>query len=208
MLLGGVVILLIKGSQGSMDIGQLATVWTMMNRELWLVTSQAHGQRGGLIATFVSQASIVPTHPRVLVGLAKHHHTWGLVMTSKVFTLHLLGEDQVKWVWQFGLRSGKDEDKFAGVDIGTSSVGCPLFKEAIAWLDCRVEATMATGDRTIFLAAVVDGGINRSGPALTMQRLINLAPKEKLAELREKQILDAGLDAQAIDEWRGESGFR
>ena len=51
-------------------------------------TAGAGADRGGLIATFVSQASIVPDLPRVLVGLGKRHHTRGLVEASGAFGLH------------------------------------------------------------------------------------------------------------------------
>ncbi len=56
-----------------------AALFARTDRELWLLTAAAGGRRGGLIATFVSQASIVPDLPRVVVGLAKQHHTWQLV---------------------------------------------------------------------------------------------------------------------------------
>ena len=47
-----------------------AALFGRTDRELWLVTASAGGGRGGLIATFVSQASIGPDLPRVVVGLA------------------------------------------------------------------------------------------------------------------------------------------
>src|SRR5437660_1430678 len=83
-----------------------AALFRKLDRELWLVTASAGGRRGGLIATFVSQASIVPELPRTILGLAKQHHTWGLIEASGVFALHLMGEEQLDWVWRFGLQSG------------------------------------------------------------------------------------------------------
>ena len=65
-----------------MDLTAASTLFAWLGRELWLVTAQAGGRRGGLIATFVNQASIVPEMPRVLVGLARQHHTWELVEAS------------------------------------------------------------------------------------------------------------------------------
>src|SRR3712207_6985322 len=55
------------------------------------------GRRGGLIATFVNQASITPRYPRVVVGLARQHHTWELVEAAGSFVLHLLGEEHLDW---------------------------------------------------------------------------------------------------------------
>src|SRR2546421_3722034 len=96
------------------------------DRELWVVTAQAAGRRGGLIATFVTGASIVPEMPRVLVGLARQHQTWELVERSGVFALHLLGEEHLEWVWRFGLDSGRDADKVAGLTVTATATGNPV----------------------------------------------------------------------------------
>src|SRR6516225_194631 len=92
-----------------------ASLFARTDRELWLLTAAAGGRRGGLIATFVSQASIVPDLPRVVVGIAKQHHTWGLIEASGAFALHLLSADELDWVWRFGLQSGRDSDKLDGL---------------------------------------------------------------------------------------------
>ena len=62
-----------------MTIASLSAVFRATDRELWLLTSQAGDRRGGLIATCVAEASIVPDMPRVLVCLARHHATSALV---------------------------------------------------------------------------------------------------------------------------------
>src|SRR5437588_11374222 len=108
-----------------MDATAVSTLFACLDRELWLVTAQAGGRRGGLIATLVSEATIVPDLPRVLVGLARQHHTWGLVEAGGAFALHLLGEQHLDWVWRFGLRSGREADKFAGLDFRTGVAGSP-----------------------------------------------------------------------------------
>src|SRR2546421_8699660 len=98
-----------------MDADAIAGLFAQLDRELWLVTAAAGGRRGGLIATAVSQASIVPALPRVLLGLARQHHTWELVEAGGAFALHLLGEEHLDLVWHFALHSGRTRDKLAGV---------------------------------------------------------------------------------------------
>jgi len=172
------------------------------DRELWLVSAQAGGRRGGLIATFVSSASIVPEMPRMLVGLARQHHTWELIEGSGAFALHLLGEQHLEWVWRFGLHSGRGGDKLAGLAVTAAATGSPVLSEALAWLDCRVEARLETGDRTLYLAEVVDGANLKSDPPLTVQRLLEVAPEEKRRMLKAALQRDAHIDAQAIRSWR------
>jgi flavin reductase (DIM6/NTAB) family NADH-FMN oxidoreductase RutF len=173
-----------------------------LDRELWLVTAQAGARRGGLIATFVGQASIVPELPRVLVGLAKPHHTRELVEQSSAFGLHLLGEEHLDWVWRFGLRSGRDGDKLDGLSVCTGASGAPLLVEARGWVDCRVETRLDTGDRTVYLAEVLDAKAPDPRPILTMSRMIERAPAERRGELQEQFLRDGAVDAAAIRAWR------
>src|SRR5579864_3468414 len=167
-----------------MDTDVIARVFASLDSTIWLVTASADPRRGGLIATFVNQASIVASMPRVVIGLAKQHHTWELVQTSKAFGLHLLGIDQIDWVWRFGLRSGRTEDKLSGLRLEPQG-NSPLLADALAWFDCRVEASLDTGDRTLFLGEVSDGRLLNPAPPLTMKRLLELAPPEKLQQLKE-----------------------
>src|SRR3954452_13625481 len=95
-------------------------VFNRLDPPVWLLTAKAQGRRGGLIATFVNQASITPDLPRVVVGLARQHFTWGLVEQSRCFSLQLLGEGHLDWVWRFGLQSGRDTDKFLGLEVETT----------------------------------------------------------------------------------------
>jgi flavin reductase (DIM6/NTAB) family NADH-FMN oxidoreductase RutF len=185
-----------------MDTSTASTLFACLNRELWLVTAQAGSARGGLIATFVSDASIVASLPRVLVGLARQHHTWEVVEASGAFTLHLLGEDNLDWVWRFGLASGRLRDKFEGLAVRTAATGSPVLEGTLGWLDCRVEARLDGGDRTVYLAEVLAGSGKPVAPPLTTQRLLQLAPPHLLAELQRQRLEDAQVDADAIRTWR------
>jgi len=74
--------------------------------------------------------------------------------------------------------------------------------QAVASLECRVETSMDTGDRTIYLAEVTAGRLEKQTPPLTMKRLLQLAPPERLQKLREGMMRDAEVDAAAIRKWR------
>jgi flavin reductase (DIM6/NTAB) family NADH-FMN oxidoreductase RutF len=185
-----------------MDTTAASTLFAWLDREVWLVTACAGARRGGLIATFVSQASIVPDLPRVVLGVSKLHHTHELIEASGAFALHLLGEEQLDLVWRFALSSGRDGDKFHGLTPTTGVTGSPLLESAVGWLDCRVETKLDTGDRTLYLAAVVEGRVLHFGPPLTQKRLIQIAPADRVVELKKHLHHDADLDATAILEWR------
>src|SRR4051812_44968469 len=97
-----------------MNTAAVGQLFARLDRELWVITAAA-SRRGGLVATFVSNASIVPELPRLLVGVAKQHHTWGLIEASGAFAAHLIGEQHVGWVERFGLHTGRDRDKLDGL---------------------------------------------------------------------------------------------
>jgi len=173
-------------------------IWSHQSQPLWVVTAASGGRRGGLIATFVAPVSIVRAMPRVLVSLSVRHHTTELVRHSSAFALHLLGEAEIDWVWQFGLASGRGRDKVRGLATRTGSTGTPILTSAPAYLECRVETSMETGDRTTFLAAVIDAAAAPDLNPLTLARLRDLAPPEKLARMDELYERDAAADAQLI----------
>lgn len=174
-----------------------------LDRELWVVTAADGDQKGGLIATFVmSQASIATAVPRVLVGISRRHRTWELIESSGAFALHLLGEDRLDWVVRFGLQSGRTADKLAGLEHRAGRSGSPILAGAAGWLDCRVEARLETGDRTVYLAEVVDALGPRVNPLLTIQRMLRLVPEDVRARLADDLRRDADADAEAIRVWR------
>jgi flavin reductase (DIM6/NTAB) family NADH-FMN oxidoreductase RutF len=189
-----------------MDHGEIAALFAELDRELWLITAAAGNRRGGLIATFVSQASIVPELPRVLIGVARQHYTCQLIEQSGAFAMHLLAQDQLPWVWCFGLRSGRDGDKLEGLASRAGKTGSPVLTEALAWLEGRAEERFQTGDRTVFLAEVVDGKRQSQAPPLTFRRLLQLAPADKLQQMKEQMTQDQAIDAAAIRAWRQRSG--
>jgi flavin reductase (DIM6/NTAB) family NADH-FMN oxidoreductase RutF len=191
-----------------------AAVFEQTDREIWIVTACAGERRGGLVATFVNRASIVPEMPRVTVGLAKQHYTSTLVDQSGAFALHLIAEARLDWVWLFGLQSGYDLDKLSGLTWSTGSTGSPLLHGALSWLDCRVEARLDTGDRTLYLAEIVEAQLlanlpqssvvepSRPQSPLTLGALLRQAPPEKLHELKAKMTRDIAIDEAAIKKWR------
>jgi flavin reductase (DIM6/NTAB) family NADH-FMN oxidoreductase RutF len=185
-----------------MDVAQIWKIYAQLDPPLWLVTAADGDRRGGMIATMVAQASIVTEMPRQLITVDKRHNTHALIEGSGAFALHLIDETQVDLVWRFGLQSGHDVDKFAGLLFRTGATGSPLLPEALGWFDCRVEARMDSGDRTVYLAAVVDGRLERTDPPLTNRRLFEIAPPDKQQIMSEQYDHDVRLDAVSIQQWR------
>lgn len=130
------------------------------------------------------------------------YYTHELIETSGTFCMHLIGEEHLDWVWRFGLRSGREFDKLAGLVTQLGATGSPILMGVPAWLDCRVEMRMDTGDRTIYLAEIIDARVEHMRSFLTRNRLIELAPAERLPELNTALAHDINVDGAAILAWR------
>ncbi len=183
-------------------IEDAARLLSHVHRELWVLTAASGERRGGLVASFVNPVSIVREMPRVLVNLSVRHNTTDLARRSSAFALHLLTESELDWVWHFGLRSGRGRDKLRDFAVRVGSTGSPILTAAAASLDCRIEASMETGDRSAFLAAVVGATAPSSVQPLTMERLREIAPAEHLVRMDERTARDAEIDAQLIEQFR------
>lgn len=187
-----------------MDVVEIGKVFARLDPPLWIVTAADGEERGGLVATTVASASIVGEMRRMLITVNKRHNTYPLIEAGGALAMHLIDEAHLDLVWRFGLQSGRDADKFAGLTFRTGSTGSPLLADCLAWLDCRVESRMDSGDRAIYLVAVVDGRLERTVPPLTSGRLFRIAPPERKKLMDEQYERDARLDALEIRRWRGD----
>jgi flavin reductase (DIM6/NTAB) family NADH-FMN oxidoreductase RutF len=184
-------------------------VFHLYDPPVWLVTARDGDRRGGFIATSTTRASILHDLPRMLLTVAKHHHTWGLIEASRAFALHLLASDDIESVRRFGLATGHQVDKFAGLAPGSVAEtpnGAPLLTGAVSWLDCRVESSMDIGDRTTYVAEVTGGAVLREVPILTVAGLLNAASETDRAEMKRLYQQDQDIDRAAILAWRRDQG--
>jgi flavin reductase (DIM6/NTAB) family NADH-FMN oxidoreductase RutF len=185
-----------------MPIEDASRLFDNIDRIVWLVTARAGTRCGGFIATFVNSASLVPKLPRVLIAVAKHHHTWTLIEESGAFALHLLGEQNLDLVWRFGLQSGAQVNKFEGLATTLGATLSPLLPDTLAVIECRVENRMDVGDRTVYVAEVVSAERRSDAAPLTEKRMRTLAPAQKVRELDRRQENDIESDTASILAWR------
>ncbi|EGV30013.1 flavin reductase domain protein FMN-binding [Thiorhodococcus drewsii AZ1] len=187
------------------SLDAISRVFECYDTPLWLVTACDGERRGGLVATSVTRASIVDSLPRMLICIARQHYTWALIESRRRCALHLLQVSDLAAIWRFGLPSGHEVDKYADLDPATTPDANPLYGDAVAWLDGRVEFSADIGDRSLYLLEIVDGSVLRDAPALTLNRLLKDAPPERRDELQRLYARDQAIDAAAIQRWRATS---
>jgi flavin reductase (DIM6/NTAB) family NADH-FMN oxidoreductase RutF len=184
------------------DLNAIEAAMKAIDRELWIVSAADGARRGGLLATWVSSASIDRERPTMIVGIAPNHFSAELIDASGAVGLHLLRPDQVPLALNFTLGSGRTRDKWAGVDMRMGETGAPLLCDCAAWFEGRVFARLATGDRIFYwldiLAAACQGA---APPAREHDLFAAVTPEQKIALLADRDS-DIGLQRPQHDAWR------
>jgi flavin reductase (DIM6/NTAB) family NADH-FMN oxidoreductase RutF len=179
----------------------IAQILELLDREIWIVTAAANGRASGLVATWVSAASIDPERPLMLAGLSPNHFTTELVQASGGFGLHLVKPEQADLVWRFGLSSGRDTDKFLGLAHRAGKTGSPILDDCLAWLDCQVVHRYDAGDRLFFWARIIDGQRKTNGTPLREKQAIAAASPLQLATMQSRREADIKLLRSAAEKW-------
>jgi flavin reductase (DIM6/NTAB) family NADH-FMN oxidoreductase RutF len=148
-----------------MDYSLIAPMMGRLWSPIAAVTTLWQGVANAQIAVAIGASSIVPDQPRVAVQIYKRNYTHDLIRQSKVFALNFLRPDQLRYVKEFGLVSGREVDKLREVSYATGASGSPILQDCWGYLDCRVVNAMDGGDMTCFLGEVLDGAtISESEP--------------------------------------------
>lgn len=122
---------------------------------VYVVTTRLDSRINGLTVAWLSRASFSP--PLISVSIGKTRFTHDLIKKSQVLAVNVLAEGQEELARHFGFRSGREIDKFAGLEIRTAITGSPILQDVVAYLDCRVVGEIEAGDHTIFVAEAVEG---------------------------------------------------
>jgi flavin reductase (DIM6/NTAB) family NADH-FMN oxidoreductase RutF len=122
------------------------------------VVGVAHGdQRNAFTAAWVMQASFDPL--LLALSLNPQNASAPLMHASGAFTVSVLKRGQLELARRFGTRSGRDQDKLAGVRWEQGRGGAPVLSEALAYFDCELTGSTHAGDHEIIIARVVGGRI-------------------------------------------------
>jgi len=193
-----------SGQPSPTDLAQIDAALRLLDREIWIITAADGDRRGGLVATWVSSASIDRQRPMLLAGIGPNHFTAELVQASRVFGAHLLRTDQTQLAWNFARDSGRSRDKLAGLAVERPQSGSPILADCLAWFDCRVFARYDAGDRLFFWADIVAGGFCSpiAAAPLREQQFLQSLTKEQRQQLIDQRDADAAFYRPLHEKWR------
>lgn len=138
---------------------------------LYVIGAKNDNEVNGMTANWLSQVSFEPR--LVAVAVESDAHTHGLINQGRAFSVNILeGGDNSNGfalMEQFTKPQEQTGDKLGNIAYYTAATGAPILRDAIAWLDCELHDVITTGDHTLFIGRVVDGGSHREGEPLTLK---------------------------------------
>lgn len=120
---------------------------------VYVITTRLADVVNGMTASWVSQVSLNPL--MLMVSIAPSRYSHDLIKKSGVFAINVLDSAQADLGKRFGYKSGRQVDKFAGLEWTTAATGAPILPQAYACLDLKLKDTCPAGDHTLFLGEVV-----------------------------------------------------
>ncbi len=134
---------------------------------LYAVTVMSEGEDHAITATWVMQAAFTP--PMVVVAIQNESKSLPMIRDARAFAINLLAAGQRELAAQLGRSSRQTPYKLRGVATRSApATGAPILTDGLGWLECRLVATMPSGDHTLVLGEVVDAGVEHEGEPLTL----------------------------------------
>lgn len=129
---------------------------------IYLVCSGTADNPVGYIANTAFQVSSEP--PMFAIACSKNNNTTQIISDTGYFSFAVLREETpAAYLGRFGYRSGRDFDKFSGLETEYCSSGVPVLTgEALAWFECRVEKSVDAGTHILFLGTVISSGVTET----------------------------------------------
>ncbi len=132
-----------------------------------MVSSVSRGRLNGQIANALIQVTARP--PRLALSLNKGNFTHELISESGLVGVTVLGMDTpLKLIGRFGFRSGRDIEKFQGVEYRLGFGGVPLLLEhGVAVMAGRVVGELDVGTHTLFVVELEEAQLLRDTEPMT-----------------------------------------
>jgi flavin reductase (DIM6/NTAB) family NADH-FMN oxidoreductase RutF/rubredoxin len=134
---------------------------------LYIVSSVKGDRRNGQIANTVFQITSEP--PTIAVSINKGNLTHEFIRESRVLAVSVLSQDTpLAFIGRFGFKSGRDIDKFDGINYKIGDTGAPLVMDnTLAHLEARVNKEVDVGTHTIFIGELVGAEVIKEGEPMS-----------------------------------------
>jgi flavin reductase (DIM6/NTAB) family NADH-FMN oxidoreductase RutF len=144
-------------------LSEIAALFHRLSYGVYVVGVAAGDRRDGFTAAWVMQASFDPL--LLALSINSSNASYELLHAGGGFTVNVLEQGQLELARCFGTRSGRNEDKLAGIRWRPGRTGAPILEQALAYFDCELAGRHRAGDHELVLGRVADGKILDPGAA-------------------------------------------
>jgi len=141
---------------------------TSMVYGLNIVTCKTGEKINGL--TVAHAMTVTWNPPSLAIAINKNWYSHQLLSEGNYFNFHVLSDDQLELAKKFGSGSGRDMNKFEGVDWKLGRKGVPVINGCKAVMLCRKIGELRVGDTTIFIGQIVESEVDGSKKELVMDK--------------------------------------
>jgi len=119
-----------------------------------IISSQKGNDLNGCIVNTAFQ--ITPEPPMIAVSVNRQNLTYEYITKSKVFVISVLAEvAPLEFIGKFGFRTGRDIDKFHGVNYRTGLTGVPIVLDnTVAFIEAEVTDTIDVETHTLLIGRI------------------------------------------------------
>ncbi len=152
---------------------------------LYVVTSNDGTKDNGAILNTVVQVTSTPS--RIAVTINKSNYSHDIIKQSGIMNINCLSTDAPFSVFEnFGFKSGKDCDKFAGIDFSRSENGLPVLSKYInAFMSLKVEQYIDLGTHGMFICTLTEAKVISDKDSMTYDYYHkNVKPKPNTKTVR------------------------
>lgn len=141
-------------------------IFRNMSYGVYIVGTMDGDRPTGCVANSVMQ---ITSSPATIAASINHdNYTNECIEKAGVFSFSILSEaSPAELIGKFGFQSGKEINKFDGVDFELVS-GAPVLKQTCGYVVCKVVDKMETSTHTVFLGEVIAAEVyDTSVPEMT-----------------------------------------
>ena len=129
-----------------------------------MVSCQRPSEKPNII-TVAWAGTVCSDPPMCSISVRKERYSYDIIRETGEFVINLCGQGQLKAMDYCGVRSGRNEDKFAACGLTAASVDgliAPAIAQCPLHLGCKVESFVPLGSHDLFIGRITALGVSKA----------------------------------------------
>lgn len=125
-------------------------------------------EMNGFMVSWVMQTSFKP--PLIINCVRSDSDSYKMIKNSEVFSISFLESSQKDFSANFFKPKRLVGDRLENVEFYQGEeTGCPIIKDSLGYVECKVVDISEKGDHTIFVGEVIGASIHKEGEPLLLE---------------------------------------